>query len=208
MNHDLKGDLERKSIHIISGILYIPLIYISGSFALEILILLALLYVFAILLLLILRKMHHQAVCEMTERWSRRHENYIPLKPTLLLHIGITISLLLFPVSVVYASIAITALGDGVATISGKEIGKHKLPYSKRKSVEGTIAGTLAAFSGAVFFVSLLQAFAASAGSMLLESIIGRDINTDSSVRQVFNILKNDNLILPIFSGYLMMLIG
>ncbi|KXS44716.1 MULTISPECIES: diacylglycerol/polyprenol kinase family protein [Methanohalophilus] len=208
LNHDLKGDLERKAIHVLSGLLYIPLIYISGDFALEILILLTLLYVFAILVVLILRKMHYQPVCEMTERWSRRHENYIPLKPTLLLHIGISISLLLFPTSILYASIAITALGDGIATISGKMIGKNKLPYSKRKSFEGTIVGALAAFSGAVFFVSSLQALVASTGSMLLESIIGRDMKTNSSMRQVLNLLENDNLILPIFSGYLMMLVG
>jgi len=208
IDKDLKGDLVRKSIHILSGLLYIPLIYISGPFAFEVLVLLALIYVLVIVSLLILNRMHYRPVYELIRCWGRRNENYIPLKPTLLLHTGIAISLLLFPTPVVYASIAITAMGDGIATISGKKIGKHKLPYSKSKSVEGTIVGSIAAFLGAALFVSLLQALVASAGSMLLESIIGRDINTDSSIKKAFNLLKNDNLLLPVFSGFLMMLTG
>lgn len=208
IDNDLKGDLVRKSIHILSGLFYIPLIYISGPFALEVLVLLALIYAFVIVSLLILNRMHYRPVCEIIKCWGRRNENYIPLKPTLLLHTGIGISLLIFPTPIVYASIAITAMGDGIATISGKKIGKHKLSYSKRKSVEGTITGSIAAFLGAALFVSSLQALVASAGSMLLESIIGRDIKTDSSIKNAFNLLKNDNLLLPVFSGFLMMLTG
>ncbi|ADE36898.1 diacylglycerol/polyprenol kinase family protein [Methanohalophilus mahii] len=208
IDRDLKGDLVRKSIHILSGLLYIPLIYISGPFAFEVLVLLALIYVLVIVSLLILNRMHYRPVYELIRCWGRENENYIPLKPTFLLHIGIAISLLLFPISIVYASIAITAMGDGIATISGKKIGKHKLPYSKSKSVEGTITGSIAAFLGAALFVSFLQALVASAGSMLLESIIGRDLNTDSSIKKAFNLMKNDNLLLPVFSGFLMMLTG
>ncbi|ATU07821.1 diacylglycerol/polyprenol kinase family protein [Methanohalophilus portucalensis] len=208
IDKDLKGDLVRKSIHILSGLLYIPLIYISGPFAFEVLVLLALIYALVIMSLLVLHRMHYRPVLEMIKCWGRQNENYIPLKPTLLLHTGIGISVLLFPAHIVYASIAITAMGDGIATISGKKIGKHKLPYSKMKSVEGTIAGFAAAFLGAALFVPYLQALVASAASMLLESVIGRDIKTDSSIKTAFNLLKNDNLLLPVFSGFLMVLTG
>lgn len=208
LDTDLKGELERKFIHIITGLAYIPLIYLSGDFAFEILVLIAFLYFLIILILAVLKKINYKPVFEMIERWGRRKEEYIPFKPTLLLHTGITISLLLFPLNIVYASVAITALGDGIATISGKWIGRHKLPYSKRKTFEGTIAGVAAAFSGALLFVSPVQALLGSCGAILLESLIGRDIETSSTTRKLINLLKNDNLVLPIFSGFLMLLSG
>lgn len=207
LQNDLDGDLERQFIHIITVLLYIPLIYIFNDAAFEVLILIGFLYIFLILLFVILKKTGNKPVHELIERWGRKNEEYIPLKPTLLLHIGITMTFLLFSVDIVYASIAITALGDGISTISGKWIGRHRLPYSEHKTFEGTFFGTVAAFLGAVMFVSPVQALLGSSGSLLMESLIGRDIRTNSMAKKLIDLFKNDNLLLPIFSGFLMTMI-
>ncbi len=205
---DLKGDSERKIIHIITGLAYIPVIYFLDDIAFYILMLFEFAVFLIVVSLAILKQMNYKPVYELTNRWARNKEDYLPLKPTLLLNTGVIVAYLLFPVSIVYAAVAITSLGDGIATIAGKKFGKHKFPYSERKSYEGSFAGLLAAFSGAVLFVSPLQALLGSAGSLFLESIIGRPTRSSSSFDSLFNMLKNDNLILPVASGFLMQVIG
>ncbi len=85
--------------------------------------------------------------------------------------LGITLSLVLFPVPIGYASIAILTLGDGLATISGKLFGKAVLPFSKGKRLEGLIFGFLFAFVGAMLFVSPVKALIGASIGMLAECL-------------------------------------
>ena len=80
-----------------------------------------------------------------------------PFYPTLWLLAGIAI-IGLFGKFVAIAAILTFALGDGFSTIVGKRIGKHKLPYNKTKSIEGSIVFFLASFLG-VFGIYILAGY-------------------------------------------------
>jgi dolichol kinase len=110
----------------------------------------------------------------------------------------------LFPKEIVYASIAVVGFGDSVATIIGVTMGRHKLPYSEQKSVEGTLAGIIAAFLASLIFVTPAQAFVGSAGGMLLESVVDLQTIRELNSQAAFRFFLNDNFLIPIFSGLLM----
>jgi len=141
-------------------------------------------------------------------KWGRPSKQNIPLKGTILLLCGITLSFILFPEEIVYASIAIVAFGDSVATAIGVLIGSHKLPYSKQKTVEGTVSGIIAAFLASSFFVTPIQALVGSVGGMLLESVVDLQTIRELNSQMVFKFFLNDNLLIPLFSGLLMFVIG
>lgn len=99
---------------------------------------------------------------------------------------GIMLSLLLFPPAIGYASIAVFTFGDGFATIFGKTIGRHVIPYNKGKKIEGTILGFIFACLGALFFMSPLKALVGAATAMIVETL-------PTPV--------NDNLTIPLTAG-------
>ncbi len=55
-----------------------------------------------------------------------------------------------YPYVVVTLSTIPTLLGDAVAAVIGRSMGRHKLPLARKKTVEGTIAGFISAFLLAV----------------------------------------------------------
>ena len=84
----------------------------------------------------------------------------------------------------------ILALGDSVGHLVGRYYGKTKW-ISTKKLLEGTIAGALAGFLGAVFFVSPLEAALASIAAMVMEAI-----EIELNKRAV-----DDNLFIPLVAG-------
>lgn len=66
------------------------------------------------------------------------------------------------------ASIIILAIGDGMATIVGRE-GRVKIPYNKKKTVEGSLA--FLAFSLPVFFLSGVAGIAAVIAGAIIETL-------------------------------------
>jgi dolichol kinase len=202
----LKGEIERQLIHLSTGIFFILFIYVTGDQALWLLLLLLAFYL--VISFVILKNMLPPSLSTFLCRWGRPGKQNIPLKGTILLVCGIVLSLVLFPEEIVYASIAVVGFGDSVATIAGVTIGKHKLPYSKQKSVEGTLAGIIAAFLASLFFVTPVQAFVGSAGGMLLESIVDLQTIRERNSQAAFRFFLNDNFLIPVFSGLLMFIIG
>jgi len=86
--------------------------------------------------------------------------------------LGIMLSLILFPVPVNYASIAIFTLGDSFATLFGKKFGRTVSPLNKGKRMEGSAFGFLFAFLGALFFLAdPWKALVGAAVGMLAESL-------------------------------------
>ena len=106
--------------------------------------------------------------------------------------IGVVLSLLLFPTPINYVSVAVLTLGDGVATIFGRMIGRTVFPFNKGKMVEGSIWGLLFAFLGALLFVDPIKALTAAATGMIVEFL---------------PLPVNDNLTIPIVSGLALMLL-
>ncbi|MEK6920393.1 MAG: hypothetical protein AABX82_00805 [Nanoarchaeota archaeon] len=111
--------------------------------------------------------------------------------------IGCFITALIFEKNTALAAILILALGDSVSHWVGRFYGKISHPLNKKKNVEGTIAGIIAAFAAAVFFVSNLPAFIASVVVMNLEVF---DV-------KMFGTRIDDNLWIPIVAGIVITLL-
>jgi len=78
----------------------------------------------------------------------------------------------------------IMALGDGFATLIGKT-GKIRTIFNKKKTLEGTVAGTIAAFVGASLIIPMQQAVFASAFAMFVELIgfkVGKIVDDNITV--------------------------
>ncbi|MEE8358287.1 MAG: diacylglycerol/polyprenol kinase family protein [Candidatus Hydrothermarchaeales archaeon] len=116
-----------------------------------------------------------------------------PGKGAILFLVGALASIILFGenLKIVSASIIILALGDSVSTLIGVNFGKHKIPYNKMKSLEGSVAGFVFALLGAQIFVGLPLAMLGAITAMLTESL---PINID------------DNITIPVLSGLIMSL--
>jgi dolichol kinase len=106
--------------------------------------------------------------------------------------LGIAISLLIFPIHIASASIAVLALGDPSASIIGKMLGKHSLPLANDKTVEGLIAFIIASFLGCLLFLNPLES--------IICSVAG-------SVAEALPTPLNDNLIIPLFAGLILLLV-
>jgi dolichol kinase len=123
-----------------------------------------------------------------TLRMSRPEETAGLIVRPIYLAGGIILALLLFPRIISYASIGIAAVGDPAAAYFGGKYGRRRL--TGRKTLEGSIAGLIAALFLASLIVSPLVALAGSAGAMVMEVIR----------------IPDDNLTMPIAAGALMTL--
>lgn len=186
-----KSDLIRESIHI-SGA-FIPLICtrLLDPYLVSLLILF-LIILYAASELVRLQGLNVPLFSAVTRRAAIKPELYEFVTSPILFALGITATLVLFPVPVNYASIMILALGDGSATLLGKKFGRTVYPFNKRKRVEGSIFGFLFAFLGARLFVDPVTALIGAAAGMLVESL---------------PIPVSDNLAVPIVSGMMMILV-
>ncbi|MDD3317172.1 MAG: hypothetical protein PHH67_02175 [Methanosarcina sp.] len=128
----LKGEVERQLIHLSTGITLIFLIQAAGNMALPLLLILLAFYM--TISIAIFPDKLPLPLSAFLCRWGRPSKQAIPLKGTILLLSGTILSFILFPEEIVYASIAIVAFGDSVATAIGVLIGRHKLPYSGEKN--------------------------------------------------------------------------
>lgn len=127
----LKGEVERQLIHLFTGVALILLIRTTGDIALPVLVFLLVFY--AAVSVVIILNMLPLFLSALLCRWGRPSKQNIPLKGTILLLCGVTLSFTLFPEEIACASIAVVAFGDSVATAIGVLIGRHKLPYSEKK---------------------------------------------------------------------------
>ncbi|MBN2110857.1 MAG: hypothetical protein JW705_07220 [Methanosarcinaceae archaeon] len=202
----MAGELLRQFVHIFTGIIIILIIYISGPSAPSVL---SLLLAAAVLLTMILtRSPILEKAPSLFRRLARDGKQKIKLKGTILLLSGVLVVLFIFPRNIVYASVAIVTLGDSVATIVGTSAGKHRLPYSEMKTLEGTLGGLVAAFTGALFFVDPIPAFSGSAGGMFLESLISLQTIRSESMKGIIRFFMNDNFLIPVFSSLIMLYVS
>ena len=135
--------------------------------------------------------------------WFLRHferqddvDGGIPGRGALFFGVGLLLTMALFERYIVLASITIFILADSISPLVGVKIGKVRHPLSDEKFLEGSLAGFLVAFLGAMLFVSPLEAFLASLFAMIIEAIDfikGRRIE--------------DNITMPIVAGITILLL-
>ncbi len=106
--------------------------------------------------------------------------------------IGILMTLLLFPVPVSSAAIAIFALGDSTASLFGGLILKKSLPFNKGKTLEGSLVGFFFAFLAGLLFISPALALIGAAIAMIIECL---------------PLPVNDNILMPLCTGLVLMLV-
>jgi dolichol kinase len=122
-----------------------------------------------------------------------------PGRGMLFFFIGILLVMKLFEKDIALAAIMILALGDSVSHLVGKFFGKTRNIFNghSRKLLEGTIAGAVFGFLGALLFVPIPEAFFGSLGAMVVEAL-----EFDMNKRTI-----DDNLIIPLVAGTIMLLV-
>lgn len=108
--------------------------------------------------------------------------------------LGCLLVLVFFEKNTAFASMMILALGDSVSHLVGRYYGKIKHPLNDKKLVEGWLAGILAGFAGALFFVDAGKAFFAAFIAMTAETIEWR----------VDRRVLDDNLFIPVIAAVVM----
>jgi len=181
-------ETKRRIFHITWGIVFVLLIYFN--------IITSLILVFVLLiggaLCFLSLKYNIPGMNFLLEHFDRPEDKKtFPGKGSFYYVLGVFFVLLLFEKDIAMASILIMALGDSIAPFVGHYYGKIKHPLSDKKFLEGTIAGGIAAFFGALIFVSWIEALLASIAAMIVEGI-----NIKFS-----GISVNDNISMPVTAG-------
>ncbi len=183
-----KSDVIRESIHMSGALIPFICTYLLDRNLVSLLIILLILLYTASEFARI-KGTHAPFFSTVVRRAALKPELHEFVTAPILFALAITVSLILFPIPINYASIMILALGDGSATLFGKNFGRTVLPFNKRKRVEGSVFGFLFAFLGSLLFVSPIKALVGAAVGMLMECL-----PTPVS----------DNLAVPIVSGLVM----
>ena len=190
----IKPETKRRIFHIVNGIIFTSLIYFG---ILTPLILIIILVLGGMACLLSLR--YKIPVIDFLLKNFERPEDMkiFPGKGSFYFVLGILLVLVFFEKDIAMASIMIMALGDSIAPLVGQYYGKIKHPLSDKKFLEGTLAGGIAAFLGAVIFVAPVEAAFASIAAMIAEGI-----NMKFS-----GISVNDNISMPVAAGIVIWLL-
>ena len=189
-----KLEIKRQLIHTLLGIIIVILLYFNIINAT----ILFAVSVIGLILSFLSKKFNIPVIYSFLQIFDRKKdlENF-PGKGAVFYVIGAFVVVLIFPKDIALASIIILALGDSVSRLVGP-YGYLKHPFHNEKFFEGVIAGAIAGFLGALFFVPWLYALIASSISMLIEGI-------DLEIKG-FKI--DDNLLIPIVAAVVMQTIN
>ena len=190
MNSKLKSELGRKLIHILFGSIFLALIYFDIIGWAE----LSVIFMLSIALSLLSKKYKIPIIHQFLENFEKEeHRKNMPGKGIIYLLLGMLLSLIFFDKDIALASIAIITFGDAISHIIGTNYGKtkHPLNVSGKKLIEGSIAGTIAAFFAAWIFIYWYAAAIGAIIGMIFEAIELRIFQHDI----------DDNLIVPVFAG-------
>ncbi len=114
-----------------------------------------------------------------------------PLRGVVFFFLSATIVTYLFPSSIAASGIVALSLGDGMATVVGRKLGRVRLPYNRAKSFEGTLSCFFFSFVGSLPFLPGTLAFLNGIIASLVESLPHRE-------HSKLNMLLDDNLTIPI----------
>ncbi|MFN3531819.1 MAG: hypothetical protein ACK41Q_04790 [Candidatus Brocadia sp.] len=107
--------------------------------------------------------------------------------------LGAILSTLCFPAVIASTVVWIVAFADTAATIVGRSIGNHRIPYNIKKSIEGSLAAWIVALFCGCIYLPLFPALFAASISSIIESLPLRSL---------------DNLLMPIGTGILLLCLG
>ncbi|MCK5333792.1 MAG: phosphatase PAP2 family protein [Candidatus Aenigmarchaeota archaeon] len=120
-----------------------------------------------------------------------------PLRGPVFFIIGALLASLFFSKEVAFVSVLMLAVGDSASTLIGRPLGSRKHLHNPCKTIEGTIAGSFAAYIAAAFFVPLNMAVIGALAFGIVESF-------DFRGRHIY---FDDNIIVPLAVGLVISLI-
>ncbi|MDD1676480.1 MAG: phosphatidate cytidylyltransferase [Methanomicrobiales archaeon] len=170
-------EVARKVVHLVFGlgiavlILFLPRDIVLGIIAVAVL-------SGCILSDALSRGFYVPLVSELVDRLERR--NVVPGKGALYFATSALVSLIFFPTPVVVPAIVTLAVLDSIATLAGLHFGKRRV-WGK-KTLEGSVSGTVAAFAALILVLPLYHAVVVAMAAGILELFTPVD----------------DNLIIPI----------
>lgn len=189
-----KLEIKRQFAHIILGISIVILL----NFNLINAAILFIIFIIGFIISFSSKKYNIPVIHKFLRVFDRKKDlEVFPGKGVVFYILGAFIVILVFPRDIASASIMILALGDSFSRLIGP-YGYLKHPFHNTKFFEGAIAGAIAGFFGALFFVSWLPALIASIISMLIEGIDLR----------IKNFKIDDNLLIPIVAAVIMYSVG
>ena len=188
-------EFKRQLIHMIFGITL--LIGISSNFLSPLSIFL--LIIISTLCSFLSKRIHVPLFSNFIDKFEREEiKKTFPGKGMIHFLIGSLLSIMLFEKNIALASIAILTFGDSISHIIGEKYGKLSNIFNLKspKLFEGTLAGMIAGFLGALLFVPAIYALIGSFIGMVAE-VIELEFNDKS---------LDDNIIVPLAAGTAMFL--
>lgn len=187
-------EIRRKIFHIIVGILIVAAVYYD--------ILTFGLVLFLLLLSLVLSYIYRTVDIPLIDYFLKRferteHIKKFPAKGVIFLLIGLLVLVSFFNKNIIMASVFIWAFGDSFSAVIGKSYGSRKLPLNSLKSIEGLIAGIIAATLASSLFVNWVYALVSSCIAIFVESL---DI-------RFFDYIVDDNFLVPVAAGIILSLL-
>ena len=188
---EIRIEFTRKAFHLLIA-LTPTLLFFSRPWTLALLI--AGTGFYALVESLRLRGVRTPLISLITEKAARKRDDGHFVKGPVTLGLGAILSILLFSPEAASVAIYILAFGDGFSSLVGKTIGHIKLPFTKGKSLEGSITCFVASFLSS-YLVSWLPA----------PSLV---IAIFSTVIEALPTKDWDNIILPLSAGFVASLFG
>jgi len=176
----------RKVVHL--SALFVPVFSELTSQSVVLALLISVTIIYSLEEVLRLRGRRLPILTSLTLRLSQPEERTSFILRPAYLAIGTILALILYPSQIAYAAICVGAIGDPVAAIVGRLIGRRHI--IKKKTVEGFTSGLIASFLVASLLVSPFIGLIGATGGMLAELFDAPD----------------DNLTMPIVAGALLML--
>ena len=198
MNKNL--ELYRQSFHLVFGILVLLFLYFVSEE--NVLITLFILFLVSVLFSIISMKVRIPIISFFLEKMGREKKlEQFPGKGFIFFIAGCLLTIKLFPNDIALASIVVLTFGDSISTLAGFLGLKYRTsPFSRYKSIYGTIIGMIVSFLIALIFVEPLYAMVAAVFGMFVEALSIKLGETEA----------DDNLIVPLAAGtacYLLRLI-
>lgn len=111
--------------------------------------------------------------------------------------LGVSLSLLLYEEKMAVLSIMFLVFSDPISSFIGIKFGKDKI--IENKSLQGTMAGFITCYITALIYTLVLSGGVADSFDILAFSLIGGLIGAGS---EMFSTKIDDNLTIPLFSGF------
>lgn len=189
-------EFRRQSFHFIFGFLIVFSHWIGALRIREILTLL----IIGLIIIVLTTRGHLDFIKKMLEKFERKRIYDFPGSGPFYFLLSVGISFVIFPVKIAYAAILILSVGDSLNHLIAKNRmpKKFNLPWNRRKSLLGVFLGIFAGFFAAQFFVPWWSAMLASSIAIFLETFEWR----------IGKIFIDDNLIIPLVAGLVMVVLG